>query len=746
MGEPVDDIEDISLKLATRFHSKAIDSSFTDGEVEQCRRKLLEWYRANRRALPWRGDSFERVMASRATSASIEGKFDDEDEDVREDDDQDRGDNPVSAGATDEVPLDLEKKVYITPPTSAYGTWVSEIMLQQTRVETVIPYWYRWMEKFPDVSTLAASSPDEVNAMWAGLGYYRRAQQLLKGAQQLVSQTPSGTPASLPNTCKGLLEVPGIGPYTAGAISSIAYGQVEPLVDGNVLRVFSRLRMLQCELGSKEMEKVSWAMGARLVDRDFPGDFNQALMELGATVCKPTSPRCGECPVQGICQARALTARHSPLASAVGGSNSNGPTDPATNDAVMDTGPDVKHVQIIDKDPKVVHPSSSAAAGELGEDGLPLAVTFFPIKVPKKKPREVLLSVAVFLDEKEEKFLFVRRPAEGLLQSQWEFPNIVLWEEPSAATERALKKGREKDKDKDKDNDKGKGKSKGKGKGKEKGKDKDAGDCAEIAAAASTKLSVYDRREQVPSDPPAALLAALPASLLASTGCLWLPLPPEGNSASSKGSTAEIKAEAEAEAEMSEEVVRQPLQTTSVVCGEAPPFAFHSAVAESAYRSVEPIVHIFSHQRHTMHVTVVPVELSAPGVASGHESAAQKTTDDLTAPRLSTDAATAASAAWREVRWMSAVAIANEGITSGCKKILTAVQKLLKKKKASDDDNMPTGESSERRAKKVQKKEGASQAGAQTQPKSTVKASKAAASVANQPSISTFFSKRASAA
>ncbi|CAE7352372.1 MUTYH [Symbiodinium microadriaticum] len=178
-------------------------------------------------------------------------------------------------------------------------------MLQQTRVEAVIAYWYKWMERFPTISHLAKASPDEVNSYWAGLGYYRRAQNLLKGAQVVMSKYNG----QIPETVAELLTIPGVGPYTAGAIASVAYGHVECVVDGNVIRVLSRLRALQVE--GRELEKSCWRLSAVLVDPKDPGNFNQALMEFGAMMCKPVNPICLEidkiCPLSSICMARRLT-------------------------------------------------------------------------------------------------------------------------------------------------------------------------------------------------------------------------------------------------------------------------------------------------------------------------------------------------------------------------------------------------------------------------------------------------------
>ncbi len=182
-----------------------------------------------------------------------------------------------------------------------YRVWISEIMLQQTRVETVIPYYRRFLERFPDVGALGKAPLDEVLSLWSGLGYYRRARQL-HGAAKMVAQNGG----DFPTTAAQLRELPGIGPYTAAAVASIAFGEVIPVIDGNVERVLAR----QLALG-EDPRKISGrrkviAGAAELLDNGRPGDSNQALMELGATVCTPRNPRCGECPLAGRCQALEL--------------------------------------------------------------------------------------------------------------------------------------------------------------------------------------------------------------------------------------------------------------------------------------------------------------------------------------------------------------------------------------------------------------------------------------------------------
>jgi A/G-specific adenine glycosylase len=180
-----------------------------------------------------------------------------------------------------------------------YAVWVSEMMLQQTQVATVIPYFERWMARFPDVATLARADESEVLHAWQGLGYYSRARNLQRAAARIVAQH-SGR---VPDAVEVLRALPGIGPYSAGAIASIAYGKAEPLVDGNVIRVLTRLFALRGDPNRTALKNQIWEHARALVPEQAPGDFNQALMELGATVCTPRTPRCGACPLSAQCQA-----------------------------------------------------------------------------------------------------------------------------------------------------------------------------------------------------------------------------------------------------------------------------------------------------------------------------------------------------------------------------------------------------------------------------------------------------------
>jgi A/G-specific adenine glycosylase len=201
------------------------------------RRMLLAWYRRNRRRLPWRSDP------------------------------------------------------------SPYRVWIAEVMLQQTRVAAVLPYYERFVERFPDVSALAAASEEEILKAWAGLGYYSRARNLVRAAQRMVSESGGRVPSSIDS----LRALPGIGRYTAGAICSIAFNQPQPVVDGNVRRVITRLQ----GIAGREPDSFFWEQAAALVPVRCASDFNQAMMELGALVCLPSRPLCESCPVSGLCSARA---------------------------------------------------------------------------------------------------------------------------------------------------------------------------------------------------------------------------------------------------------------------------------------------------------------------------------------------------------------------------------------------------------------------------------------------------------
>jgi A/G-specific adenine glycosylase len=198
------------------------------------RRELLGWYQANRRDLPWRANR------------------------------------------------------------DPYRIWISEIMLQQTRVAAVLEHYATFLRKFPDIAALAQARESEVLAAWSGLGYYRRARALHRAAKQVTRAHGS----QLPQAATALMELPGIGRYTGNAIASIAFSEPVPVVDGNVDRVLTRF------VGRTLTQAELWTVAGELLDRKQPGDFNQALMEFGATLCAPKSPKCGECPMHALCATR----------------------------------------------------------------------------------------------------------------------------------------------------------------------------------------------------------------------------------------------------------------------------------------------------------------------------------------------------------------------------------------------------------------------------------------------------------
>lgn len=202
--------------------------------------RLLAWYRKNKRTLPWRGHP------------------------------------------------------------DPYAVWVSEIMLQQTRVETVVPYFERWMRLFPTVQALANASEQEVLHAWQGLGYYSRARNLHKAAQIIVRDYAG----KLPQSAEDLARLPGIGRYTAGAIASIAFDADEPALDGNLKRVYARLFDVTEAVDSPKGEKLLWEIARQNLPKGRAGDFNQALMDLGAAICLPKAPRCLLCPLVELCKAR----------------------------------------------------------------------------------------------------------------------------------------------------------------------------------------------------------------------------------------------------------------------------------------------------------------------------------------------------------------------------------------------------------------------------------------------------------
>lgn len=181
-----------------------------------------------------------------------------------------------------------------------YVVWISEVMLQQTQVATVMPYFARWMQRFPTVEALAAADEQEVLALWEGLGYYRRARALHRAAREIVARHGG----NLPTDPKALQRLPGIGKYTARAIASLAFGRDVAVLDGNIKRVFARVAALETPIDTAAGEKALWELAESHLPPGRAADYNQALMDLGATVCTPRAPRCAVCPLDSFCKAR----------------------------------------------------------------------------------------------------------------------------------------------------------------------------------------------------------------------------------------------------------------------------------------------------------------------------------------------------------------------------------------------------------------------------------------------------------
>lgn len=289
----------------------------------------------------------------------------------------------------------------------AYAVWVSEIMLQQTQVATVIDYYSRWMKKWPTLQDVASAKLEEVNEMWTGLGYYSRGRRLHEGAQKVVEKLGGVVPTTAEDLQK---ELPGVGRYTAGAIASIAFGQKTGVVDGNVIRVFSRLRMIGADSASPATMDKFWSLANGLTAAcDRPGDLNQALMELGATVCTPKSPKCSECSVSALCISfQKVEAGKQKEKNRLGLSKTE-------NNQVPD-------MECLADNCKWCLPANDSWDTSLG-------VMNFPRKAKKKAPREQTAQVTVVCKQcsnNQRQFLVFQRTQKGLLAGLWEFPSADI--------------------------------------------------------------------------------------------------------------------------------------------------------------------------------------------------------------------------------------------------------------------------------------------------------------------------------
>jgi A/G-specific adenine glycosylase len=408
--------EDVQLFRDWVSHSDRSFHEFDPETAAKIQKSLLSWYYDNRRKLPWRGDpppydgstagfkyhgDREEAISAAQQTPNITTSF-----------------QPTKKAKTkteiksEDAPISTDKN-----PVSAYGVWVSEVMLQQTRVEAVIPYWIKWMQTFPTVHDLASATESQVNAHWAGLGFYRRARMLHQGAQLVVKEYNG----ELPQTVEELLKITGIGRYTASAIASIAFGVNVPVVDGNVCRVLSRLTGIANHIKAPVLkDKLGWDLATQLVrDSPHPGDVNQALMELGATYCAPSGT--------GIHPQDPLKDFYFSTRIAKGYYN------------LKRQGEDYAMLTVLEtcKCP-ICDPSGVKTAMDQLEERILVDMkvedarreghAIFPLDPPKTKRREEHLAVGVIstLYKEELWWLLIRRPEKGLLAGQWEFPSVCI--------------------------------------------------------------------------------------------------------------------------------------------------------------------------------------------------------------------------------------------------------------------------------------------------------------------------------
>ncbi|KAJ4353487.1 uncharacterized protein N0V89_005217 [Didymosphaeria variabile] len=363
----------------------------------------------------------------------------------------------------------------------AYEVWVSEVMLQQTRVSTVIPYFNNWISKWPTVESLAQASHDDVLSVWKGLGYYSRATRLHEGAKAVISMQPSQS-CKIPSGVVELQKIPGIGRYTAGAVSSIAFGEAEPVLDGNVARVLSRQLGLYVDAKDKKSTDAFWEVADQLVKSvaghpekgrsKTPGQWNQAIMELGSTICTP-KPKCDECPIRRTCRVyaegetlsikKAAATEVPDIEDACTLCQQLDTEDLATAPEEHDDDEDdvpakpAKRQKTEQKQsnklsnyftssapkPKPATPTPSTStsspppstkrktptATPAQAKRIAIYCSLFPKKMPKKAvPEEdaVVCIIEAAQEDGQSKWFIEQRPAKGLLASLWQFPQQTL--------------------------------------------------------------------------------------------------------------------------------------------------------------------------------------------------------------------------------------------------------------------------------------------------------------------------------
>ncbi|XP_063612896.1 adenine DNA glycosylase-like [Penaeus indicus] len=340
---------------------------FSEPEVSLLREKLLSHYDANHRILPWR-----------------------------------------SIAATED---DRNKR--------AYAVWVSEMMLQQTQVATVISYFEKWISKWPTVADLSKATLEEVNQVWAGLGYYSRARRLHEGAVKVMDDLDGEFPSDRDSLVE---QLPGVGRYTGSAIASIALGSCVGVVDGNVNRVMARLRGIGADISAQATVDHMWSLADQLVDPERPGDFNQAVMELGATVCTPKTPSCSTCPLQSLCVAYRRSQDGQQKTSISSHFKMVGKSKDKVDESL------VKDIECL--------PECDLCLRKEDWDSS-LGVQNYPRKGQKTQSRQET-SAVVILQRPNGQMYFVQRPKTGLLANLWEFPSIALTSEEESQWEESI--------------------------------------------------------------------------------------------------------------------------------------------------------------------------------------------------------------------------------------------------------------------------------------------------------------------
>ncbi|KAI9099848.1 DNA glycosylase [Phlyctochytrium arcticum] len=381
--------------LRTKCHTERYHSFDDACERQGFQDQLLKWYDEHQREMPWR-----------VKSGVGNGVLDTE----------------MSFGSEKEN-IDEEQSAQ-----RAYEVWISEVMLQQTQVATVIPYYEKWLSKWPTIHDLAKADPESVHQIWSGLGYYSRARRLHEAAKLVVSDFGGRLPRDPVILQK---QVPGIGPYTAGAICSIAYNIPAPLVDGNVVRVLSRVRAIASDPKAKDSILLHWSLAKEILHSNRPGHFNQALMDLGATICTPVAaPDCPSCPVKDHCRAFAESKAVKIIAQDRLFSNTTTPTTDTEKDETCNLCPPL-------------------------EDMEDAGVKRYPAKSKKKAPRNEVCAVCIVetqpaVDSEEPLFLVVQGPKSGLLANLWDFPTVPLGpsstskNEPAVGPQKGVKRPRSK--------------------------------------------------------------------------------------------------------------------------------------------------------------------------------------------------------------------------------------------------------------------------------------------------------------